>query len=361
MTNLVARVRPAPRAILLLAVLWGCAAPSHFVDPEADIPFYERVGVIPFESLSQDRIAGLRVTRAFFNELLALGNAIILATLLPISVAGVGVREGVAVALLGALGVPAHQALWVGTLGFGWMQPPGIAGQRRISAVVGTDHRRIAVDVDDAAGARRRMAPAFRGHGAGPAADEDNDIGGIDVGFLVLDTVVVDQVTQLGRYEILAFDDSLLNDRPPLLLEGSSVNEGAAYPFAVLNLHGRSLGGITSTRTQEKRLAQAQSAATIVQDLQEANPDVRLIVTGDLNAFEFSDGYVDVVGQISGNFDPAENLRSGDDLVEPDLINQVLAVPATERYSFIFGGNAQVLDHALTSSALDASVRSFSI
>ena len=173
------------------------------------------------------------------------------------------------------------------------------------------------------------------------------------------DTVAVDAVTQFGKDEIFDFDGSLLNDRPPLLLEGSSINEGAAYPFAVLNLHGRSLGGITSERVQEKRLAQAQSVATVVQSLQDADPNVRLIVTGDFNAFEFSDSYVDVVGQISGNADPSINLRSGDDLVEPDLINQVLAIPADERYSFIFGGSAQVLDHALTSSALDASIRGF--
>jgi hypothetical protein len=37
----------------------------------------------------------------------------------------------------------------------------------------------------------------------------------------------------------------------------------------------------------------------------------------------------------------------------------VLSLPAEERYSFVFGGNAQVLDHALTSSALDGLVTDF--
>jgi len=63
------RVRPMP-VLLLLAGLAGCGVPVHFVDPDADIPFYEKVGVIPFESLSQDRAAGLRVTSVFFTELL---------------------------------------------------------------------------------------------------------------------------------------------------------------------------------------------------------------------------------------------------------------------------------------------------
>jgi uncharacterized membrane protein YbhN (UPF0104 family) len=61
-------------------------------------------------------------------ELLLVGNAIILATLLPISVAGVGVREGVAVALLGAAGVPASDALLVAVLGFLATQPPALLG-----------------------------------------------------------------------------------------------------------------------------------------------------------------------------------------------------------------------------------------
>ena len=78
MTQPVLRVRSAPRAIpllvLLLVLLGGCGGPTHFVDPEADIPFYELVGVIPFGSLSQDRAAGLRVTSAFFTELLDRGT-----------------------------------------------------------------------------------------------------------------------------------------------------------------------------------------------------------------------------------------------------------------------------------------------
>jgi hypothetical protein len=81
------------------------------------------------------------------------------------------------------------------------------------------------------------------------------------------------------------------------------------------------------------------------------------VIVGDFNAFEFTDGFVDAVGQIAGVVDADENLLSGPDLVNPDLLNQVLAIGAGERYSFIFGGSAQTLDHALTSMSLDASVR----
>jgi len=198
--------------------------------------------------------------------------------------------------------------------------------------------------------------------------EEGNDIGGIDVGFLVLDTVEVDNVTQLGRFEILALDNSLLNDRPPLLLEGRQVSDGSDFPIAVIAIHGRSLGGIEEPRREDrvrlKRYEQAQSVAAKVQALQLENPDINLVVAGDFNAYEFSDSYVDVTGHMKGGFTVADNLicetESCDDLVDPNLLNQVLMIPEGERYSFIFRGNAQALDHALTSKGLDELIRDFS-
>jgi len=95
------------------------------------------------------------------------------------------------------------------------------------------------------------------------------------------------------------------------------------------------------------------------------SPDINLVVAGDFNAFEFTDAYVDVTGHMKGGFVAADNLvcdidtNDCDDLVDPNLINQVLMIPEGERYSFVFRGNAQVLDHALTSSGLDELVRGF--
>lgn len=185
---------------------------------------------------------------------------------------------------------------------------------------------------------------------------EGNDVGGIDVGFLVRSTVQVDAVTQLGATETLSVDGSLLHDRPPLLLEGSFVIGSVSSPIAVLAVHNRSLTGIDSPsdgpRVRQKRLEQAQSIAQKVQDLQTADPNLRLVVTGDFNAYQFTDGYVDAVGQIAGDFNPGDNLLSGPDLVNPNLTKQVLSLPAEEQYSFIFNGSAQVLDHMLTSQAI---------
>jgi len=186
---------------------------------------------------------------------------------------------------------------------------------------------------------------------------EGNDVGGIDVGFLVRSSVQINAVTQLAKNEIFTFNGSLLHDRPPLLLE-AEIPSGDTVK--VLNLHLRSLGGIEgndSTRVRLKRDAQATSVSLIVDSLQTDNSNVNLLVTGDFNAFQFTDGYVHVLGQIMGT--PANASQAqipGTDLVDPDLTNEILVLPAEEQYSFIFGGSAQVLDHMLTSVELTSKV-----
>ncbi len=195
---------------------------------------------------------------------------------------------------------------------------------------------------------------------------EGNDVGSIDVGFLVRDSVQVSAVTQLGAAEILTFDGSLLHDRPPLLLEGT-MND--VFPISVMVLHMRSLNGIEGTRTQQKRYEQAQSVAQKVQDIQMANPNVNLVVLGDFNAFEFTDGYVDLAGIVKGDFNPDESVVCSTnaciDRVTPDLTDEVLNIDQSERYSFIFRdsfnadgsrGDAQILDHAMTSQGLGSLV-----
>ena len=84
------------------------------------------------------------------------------------------------------------------------------------------------------------------------------------------------------------------------------------------------------------------SLATIVQDRQTADPVTPLTVVGDFNAFEFTDGYVDLIGHVKGDFVPGDSLvcatNSCVDLVEPNLTDQVLNLSPQDRYSFIFRG-----------------------
>jgi len=57
--------------IAALVLLGGCSGgATRFVHPDADLPFYEKVAVIPFQSLAQDRLAGEKVTNIFFAEVL---------------------------------------------------------------------------------------------------------------------------------------------------------------------------------------------------------------------------------------------------------------------------------------------------
>jgi predicted extracellular nuclease len=193
-----------------------------------------------------------------------------------------------------------------------------------------------------------------------PYLIEGNDIGGIDVGFLVRNTVEMDDVIQYGKDEVFAYDGSLLNDRPPLLFKGRIVSDGSNFPIQVLVVHNRSLSRIdTSDRVRNKRLRQAQFVAGIVQDIQSADPKANLVITGDFNAYQFSDGYVDVLGQITGTAIEQDNMLWEASPVSPELTNQVNNIPADEQYSFVFAGSAQVLDHALSSSNLEALVTHF--
>lgn len=192
-----------------------------------------------------------------------------------------------------------------------------------------------------------------------PYLIEGNDVSGIDVGYLVRGNVQVHNVTQLGASEILSVDNSLLHDRPPLQLEATMPG---GIPITVLNLHQRSLNDVddptSGARVRQKRHEQAVSVANMVQSLQTSNANVNLVVCGDFNAFQFTDGYVDVLGQIIG--DPAsasEALIPGVEIVEPNLSNLVLDLPAEEQYSFVNQGSAQVLDHVLVSQNLQPATR----
>ncbi len=58
-------------ALALCMALAGCSpGPTRFVHPEADMPYYQKIAVMPFESLSNDRLAGEKVTNVFFSEVL---------------------------------------------------------------------------------------------------------------------------------------------------------------------------------------------------------------------------------------------------------------------------------------------------
>ncbi len=181
-----------------------------------------------------------------------------------------------------------------------------------------------------------------------------NDIGGINVGFLVEDSVSILGLFQIGKDEVFEFDGSRLNDRPPLVLQARV----DGFDLTIVVVHQRSLNGIDDSgsgeRVRLKRHDQSMWLATWLQDRQRADPDEMILVVGDFNAFQFSDGYVDVMGILSGALDPDLALVDGEDVIDPNFENLVLDLPEEERYSYVYEGDAASLDHALASSALRA-------
>ena len=59
----------APLALAMF-VLSCASGPRIFVNPDADMAFYEKIAVLPFTNLSVDGMAAARVTRAFVTELI---------------------------------------------------------------------------------------------------------------------------------------------------------------------------------------------------------------------------------------------------------------------------------------------------
>jgi uncharacterized protein len=203
---------------------------------------------------------------------------------------------------------------------------------------------------------------------------EGNDIGGIDVGFLVkesrVSTVDVTQVEQPGCDHVTPStcnnytnpnDGSLdiLNDRPPLVLR-ATINRpaGGTLPFTVIVNHLRSLNNIDDTtpqgsgtvgaRVREKRRKGAEFLANYIQSRQTADSTEKIITVGDMNAFRGNDGYADVIGTILGTPAPADQVvLASPDLVNPNLYDLVDTLSADQRYSYTFDGNAQVLDHII--------------
>lgn len=196
---------------------------------------------------------------------------------------------------------------------------------------------------------------------------EGNDVGGIDVAFLVRPTQVsVSEVVQLGKDTTYLRPDNnapeILNDRPPLVLRGTATKGAQTLPFTIVVNHLRSLNGIddesslsNGPRVRAKRAAQANFLAQVVQDELTANPASRIVLVGDFNAFQVNDGYVDVINAIMGSPAPSTQVATAtNDPAYPNLTNVINLLPAAERYSYVFGGSHQALDHVLLNPAARA-------
>ena len=85
--------------------------------------------------------------------------------------------------------------------------------------------------------------------------------------------------------------------------------------------------------TLPQRLQQAGVVNAFVANIENLDKNAAIVVLGDLNDFEFSETLA--------------NLKTGGALVDT-----VLSLPEDERYTFVFEGNSEVLDHILLSPSL---------
>jgi len=231
-----------------------------------------------------------------------------------------------------------------------------------------------------------------------PFLFEGNDPQGINIGILVKDDadLVVNSVSQLALNATTnacsGGGSCLQNDRPPVLLDATY----QGVPFRVLAIYDRSLSSLSSsTYVGPKRRAQAEQIARIVQALQTdtatlltgstgdgcssrvdgagapagcsdiaGSSTTPLVVIGDFNANEFSDGYVDVTGTIMGTVDTDATHSvfpptAGYVPPSPVLHNPVEATldPAANpltwnpNYSYSFDGLSEEIDHILLTDA----------
>jgi predicted extracellular nuclease len=215
----------------------------------------------------------------------------------------------------------------------------------------------IAAKVNNDAVAAGDPDPAYQAY-----LEEGNDPGGIDVGFLVkTKKVQVIDVVQYGKNTIFINpannQPDLLNDRPPLVLRATITNNAPPYPVTVIVNHLRSLNGVDDPvdgpRIRAKREAQAEYLATLIQGFQTSDPAANVVAVGDFNAFQFPDGYADIIGVIKGTPVPANQVLTPPAVItNPPLTDLVETAPADQRYSYVFDGSAQVLDHVLVNRNL---------
>lgn len=156
------------------------------------------------------------------------------------------------------------------------------------------------------------------------------------LGYLIgRDVALEGAVRSVGTGRRMPGSGSRLFDRPPLV----AVVRTAGGPVAIVNVHLRSMRGLgREPRVLTKRRLQADALAELVAEAVAGSR--RVMVLGDFNALPFDDGYVDVLGRVAA---PA-----GGPVLEPVWPR----LARSERYSYLYRGHGQMLDHALADRAV---------
>ncbi len=199
--------------------------------------------------------------------------------------------------------------------------------------------------------------------------EDGNDFRGIDVGFLIKSSKIkVLESTPLAKDVKLDLpgvaSDAKLYDRPPYLVRAEVIDPRSAKPLAltVIVSHFKSYLGIDSEKdgdnVRNKRRMQAEWLAKYVEDRQKADANENLILCGDFNAYQFNDGYNDLIGILKGKSDQTVLVPSKT-AYNTGLVNLIDYIDQRNRYSYIYDGNAQALDHVLINRPLRSRLLKF--
>lgn len=127
-----------------------------------------------------------------------------------------------------------------------------------------------------------------------------------------------------------------LFSRPPLVVHLEVLGKkGASSELWVIANHFKSKSVYEPywADTLPRRIEQAEWVSSLVDEIQEGDPDAKVIVAGDLNDFEYSD--------------PIEVLEAG------GLRALIWDVEKENRYTYNYLGYSQVLDHILITPSLE--------
>jgi len=162
-------------------------------------------------------------------------------------------------------------------------------------------------------------------HGYEAVLIEGTDSRGIDVGYLV-DT----------DYAMIIVEEQFpapegITSRPPLLVQVQIELENGTVELFVLNNHFTSMSG-GEKATEPRRNAQSEWNVEVMEAILAENPGAYLSVIGDLNS------YYDAL--------PIDTLR------DAGLIHVFDILDEGERYTYVYQGVSQVLDHILVTGDL---------
>jgi endonuclease/exonuclease/phosphatase family metal-dependent hydrolase len=152
-------------------------------------------------------------------------------------------------------------------------------------------------------------------------------------------------------------------DNNPLYINAKALRGSVpsnAYGIYIINaellpttgINSNTVSGLSTVGAgvRAKRLAQAQQLAGSVIALGTSQP---IIVAGNLNAYEFSDGYVDVLGILTNSQVASNTVVAYNSITyNTNLSNLVPSLTAANRYTVNENGVADTLDHILVTASL---------